>query len=174
MGAGRPTDYDPKYADMLNEYFGIEPGSEREVENSKGEVQIVYAPNNLPTLAGFARKIGVHRETLLNWAKLGDDDEPIHPEFFDAYKKAKDSQEYILMINGLRGGYHPAFSIFTAKNVIGWRDSQHLDHTSGDGTMSPAKRPKEMTLDELREEAKRRGLPESVFMEALGDSPKPE
>ena len=55
---------------------------------------------------------------------------------------------------------------------LGLKDG--VDHSSADGSMSPRKEPKEMTLDELREEARRRGLPESVFMEALGDSPKPE
>jgi hypothetical protein len=102
--------------------------------------ETVRLPAELPTLAGFASMIGVHRETLLNWTKE-------HPEFFDAYKRAKDDQERILVANGLCGLYEGAFGIFTAKNLIGWRDK--VDHelagpnggpiqTLNDTTITPA------------------------------------
>lgn len=123
---GRPSKFEPKYAEMLREHFDIESGQDVAAENSKGQMQSVRHAADFPTLAGFACKIGVHRETLLNWAGKGEDGKPLHPEFFDAYKQAVDHQERILVQNGLKGGYHPAFAIFTAKNVIGWRDQQ--DH----------------------------------------------
>lgn len=137
MPAGRPTKYDPKYAGMLMEYFDVPAGYDAEVENSKGVLQSVRHAADFPTFAGFANSIDVHRETLLNWADTDENGEPLNPEFFDAYKKAKDHQERILIQNGLKGGYHPAFAIFTAKNVIGWRDKQELDHSSSDRSMSP-------------------------------------
>lgn len=131
---GRPTKYEPKYAKMLREHFDIESGRDVEVENSKGQMQSVRHAADFPTLAGFATKIGVHRETLLNWADVDDDGEPKNPAFFDAYKSAAAHQERILVQNGLKGGYHAAFAIFTAKNVLGWRDKQDMEHTGKDGS----------------------------------------
>jgi hypothetical protein len=130
MSVGRPTDYLPEYADQLREYFDIEAGRDVEVENSKGEMQAVRHAADFPTLAEFACKIGVHRETLLEWSKK-------YPEFSDAYKSAKDHQERILVQNGLKGGYHANFAIFTAKNVLDWRDKSERDLNVGGQPNNP-------------------------------------
>ena len=114
---GRPSKYKPEYVNLLMDYFDVEAGEQVQAENSKGQMCYLYRPEKLPTLAGFACKIDVHRETLLNWGKA-------HPKFFDALKKAKDHQERILVENGLLGGYDKTFAIFTAKNLIDWRDKQ--------------------------------------------------
>ncbi|MBX3451501.1 MAG: hypothetical protein KF777_18175 [Planctomycetaceae bacterium] len=53
-----------------------------------------------------------------------------HPEFSDAIKKAKTSQEHCLVTNGLRGNFDKTFSIFFAKNVLGWEDVQHVEQNS--------------------------------------------
>lgn len=128
MAGGRPTEYKPEYADMLRAYFEREPMTEVERSGYDAEgkpcMVIEQVPTSFPTLAGFACMIGVHRETLLNWSAA-------HPEFFDAYKMAKEHQERILVENGLMGRYEKTFAIFTAKNVIGWRDKQEIEH-SGD------------------------------------------
>ena len=117
---GRPTEYKPEFAEMLLEYFAIEPTKieQRIIEGVECEVQVT---NPLPTLAGFACQIGFHRGTLWDWSEK-------YPEFADAYKKAKDHQERILAENGLMGRYEKAFAIFTAKNVIGWKDKVDHDH----------------------------------------------
>lgn len=104
----RPTLYNPKYCRMILAHFSVKPY--RRVKSRD-------VANDFPTLAGFAAKIGVHRETLLNWTEE-------HPEFFDAYKRAKDFQENFLVVNGLKDLINPSFGIFTAKNVLGWRDKQ--------------------------------------------------
>jgi len=49
-----------------------------------------------------------------------------YPDFSDAYKRAKELQKQILITNGLLGLYAPAFTIFTMKNICGWRDEQHI------------------------------------------------
>jgi len=124
---GRPTKYDPDYCDMLIEYFDIESGYDVEAENSKGVMQSVRHASNLPTIAGFARSIRVHRDTIHHWANEQDDEgNLIRPEFSDALKFAKDCQEDILIQNGLKGGYAPSFAIFTAKNILGWRDTKEV------------------------------------------------
>jgi hypothetical protein len=142
MAGGRPTAYRPEYAEQLIEYFSVKPCAFEERENSKGEIQRITIPASLPTMAGFACKIGVHRETILNWSKN-------HPEFFDALKLAKEYQEHILIENGLMGGYDKTFAIFTAKNLINWRDKTEVDsHHSGHLSVS------DLTDDELRSRIK--------------------
>lgn len=106
---GRPSEYDSKYCQEILKYFGVKPYE----TNERGR----EVAADLPTLAGFASKIGVHRDTLHQWTKD-------HPEFSDAYKKAKDLQENFIVVNGNRGLINTAFAIFTAKNVLGWRDKQ--------------------------------------------------
>lgn len=123
---GRPSKYDPKYCEEIIEYFDIEPHFETPVTTTykdgttKEEIKLI--PSDLPTLAGFAVKIGVDRDTLKEWAKQ-------HDEFSAAVKRAKECQENILVTNGIQGIYAQPFAIFTAKNVIGWKDKTEL---SGD------------------------------------------
>lgn len=118
---GRPSSYDPKYCQEILEYFGVQPYREiiKKIHTKQGDVIEIPedVANDVPTFAGFAAKIGIHRETLLNWTKE-------HEEFFDAYKKAKELQENFIVVNGNRGLINTAFGIFTAKNVLGWRDKQ--------------------------------------------------
>jgi len=100
--AGQPTKYQPKFCQMLIEYFDVDPAKK---------------VKEVPTLAGFAIRIGVHRDTLHEWSK-------IHPDFEYVYKRAKDYQERFLVNRGLAGEIDTVFGIFTAKNVLGWRDRQ--------------------------------------------------
>lgn len=110
MPAGRPTKYKPEYADELIKFF--------EAEDAKGE---------FPTLENFACHLGVYSGTLRNWANEEDEAGNLkHPEFFTAYKRAKDYQHKALVSGGLQGRFHGSFAIFTAKNVLGWRDQ--TDH----------------------------------------------
>lgn len=108
---GRPTDYRPEYCQMLIDYFNRKPYE----TNSEGNLEAL----DFPSLAGFACTLEVSRDTLANWAKANKD-------FFCAYKRAKDYQENFLIVNSMKGLTNPAFSIFTAKNVLGWRDKVEL------------------------------------------------
>ena len=118
---GRPTKYEPHICEELIKYFDIEPHFETPIitTDKKGNTveKIAFIPSDLPTLAGFARKKKVHRDTLHEWSKK-------YPEFSDALKRAKECQEDILVTNGLKGLYEQPFAIFTAKNIMGWRDSK--------------------------------------------------
>jgi hypothetical protein len=117
---GAPSKYDPAYCEQLLQYFSIAPYYTTEktiIQNGEKFKIPVTEANDMPTYAGFACEIGVHRETLINWTKD-------FPEFFDAYKRAKEYQERFLIINGQKGLINSAFGIFTAKNVLGWKDRQ--------------------------------------------------
>lgn len=108
----RPSKYDPKFAKQLLEHFK----PETKIDDDGKERPVM---GEFPTLAGFAAKIGIHRDTLHQWAN--DEDKP---EFSDAYKMAKEFQEDYLVKHALHGRLNATFAIFTAKNVLGWRDKQ--------------------------------------------------
>lgn len=124
--AGQPTKYKDEYCEMLIEHFDVEPFVEREKTIVTKSGDVIKVPtdvaNNFPTLAGFAIKLGVAKDTLHEWSR-------VHPKFSDAYKRAKDFQEHFLATNGLKGLVNTAFGIFTAKNVIGWRDKTETEMT---------------------------------------------
>lgn len=123
MGAGRPTKYDPKYCDEMIEYFSVEPFTNEvtEVVSNGRKVQVVKeVASKYPSMAGFAVKIGVHRDTLQEWAKE-------HEQFSVAYKKAKVLQENWMLVNGLRGNVNVPFGIFISKNNLGYKDRQDIE-----------------------------------------------
>lgn len=133
-GAGRPTKYDPAMCERAREYFNREAYvvSKRTITRKDGSTveEDVRLPADLPTLAGFACLLGVHRDTLNQWTKD-------NPEFSDAIKEGKAHQERILVTNGLCGLYEGAFGIFTAKNVLGWRDKLAIGGDEGNTAPIP-------------------------------------
>lgn len=135
---GRPTSYKKTFADKMVKFFDIEPyetttetfyyknGDEKEKE--------VRVARSLPFLRDFAKSIGVAYATITRWAEHKDESCPKtckRPEFCDAYKESKVLQEQMMVKNALCGLYNATFSIFTAKNMFGWRDDKNLDITSG-------------------------------------------
>ncbi len=98
---GRPTAYKPEYADLLLAYFE---------KNARAMT--------LPHLSKWARTVaGVCHDTAIEWTK-------VHPEFSEAYKKAKDIQKEVLIEGALTGKFQQTFAIFTAKNITDMRDVQ--------------------------------------------------
>lgn len=120
---GQPTKYKSEYCQQLIDYFSIEPLEiirEQEITDTEGGKYISRRlPQRFPWFEGFARKIGVHRNTLKNWCAE-------HPEFAEAYETAKDLQREFLVDIGLSGTTSASFAIFTMKNVCGWRDERDL------------------------------------------------
>jgi len=132
---GRPTLFQEEYADQLIAYFDIEPFERRPLLDAQGnEKGSEIVPAKFPTLARFATMIGVTRETLHDWATSKDDDGELkHPNFSYAYKKSKEYQEAILVEGAMANAFHANFSIFTAKNVLGWRDKSEQEITGANG-----------------------------------------
>lgn len=97
---GRPSTYNPAFCDQIVEFMG------------QGY-----------SLTAFAGKIGVHRETLLNWAAE-------HPEFFDAVKRGKAARVMKLEETLLKGETGPKVTshIFALKNADPdeWKDKQEV------------------------------------------------
>lgn len=122
---GRPTKYDPKFVHELRAYCNVEPYREvfETTTYKDGTTKENYrqVANDIPLTEDFAFKIGVTTETIYQWAKK-------YKDFSDALKGIKQAQERFLKINGLADNYSTAFAIFSAKNMIGWRDKTEVEH----------------------------------------------
>jgi hypothetical protein len=131
---GRPPKYTDDFADQLIEYFNVSPTREVTVKDKNGNETTQVLPGVFPTLARFAANIGVCRDTLHDWAHAKDVSGNLrHPRFSDAYKRAKALQEANLVEGTMAGAYNSTFAIFTAKNVLGWRDKVEQEITGKDG-----------------------------------------
>jgi hypothetical protein len=132
---GRPTVYKDEYVDELIKFFDVPAYTERPLFDKNGDEKGTdMVPNKFPTLARFATNIGVTRETLHDWATKQNEDGTLrYPDFSYAYKKAKEYQEAILVEGTMAGAFQANFAIFTAKNVLGWRDKIEQEITGADG-----------------------------------------
>jgi len=81
------------------------------------------------------------------------------PEVLEQYKKGKakaiDEVAKGLIRQAKEGNTSAA--MFYLKTQAGWRETQHIDHTSSDGTMSP-KSAKAMTNEEIEAELEALGV----------------
>ena len=110
---GRPTKYKPEYCQEMLSFF-----DRNFTEKVNGKVEAC----NFPSVAGFARKIGVAKSTLYEWAKN-------HEEFSNVLARCKDIQEDILINNSLKNSYNASFSQFLLKNTHGFKDKQEVEQT---------------------------------------------
>jgi hypothetical protein len=123
--AGAPTKYKPEYCQGIIDYFTVQPQVvtyKREYFQNgtlKSEYPVVL-PAQLPTFQGYADEIGVHIDTLNEWAK-------VHDEFSEAYARAKQLQEKVWLINGMSNLYNSQFAQFFGKNCLGYRDKSEVD-----------------------------------------------
>ena len=126
MPAGRPSKFRPEYCQAIIDFFSVQPYEEKEVtvkyKNGDERTEVKEVPNDLPLFSMFAMSIKTSHVTILAWCKE-------FPEFLKAYEDSKALQERFLMVNTLRGNYEQPFAIFTAKNILGWRDTQDIRHS---------------------------------------------
>ncbi len=116
-GQPTPLRYDPAFCARLLAFFDVPAFHVTEVTKRDGSVSLVETAAELPTFAAFAKQLGTTCDVLKNW-------EAKHPAFHEAAKKARDLQSNILIQNSLRGNYSASFAVFTAKNLLGWKDGK--------------------------------------------------
>lgn len=78
---GRPSKYDPKYIAEVDKYLA-----------TTGREQ-----THLPKIVSFARFIGVHKDSLYEWAGK-------YKDFSDSLAKIMEAQEEVLIDDGIYGG----------------------------------------------------------------------
>lgn len=157
---GRPTTYKPEYCEDIIEYFSIEPYYEKEIQivTKTGDVATIQkeVANDLPTFAGWCAKNATHREVMHQWRKKYED-------FNNAYKRAKELQEQFLVINMTKGLFVPSAAIFTAKNILNYRDNKgpevvvkNNNITQNNTLNLKLEKYQKMTREELEIEVKKR------------------
>jgi hypothetical protein len=146
---GRPSNYDQKHCEAIVQYFDV-PHSEQKLiakvtgknDYEKEEYKEVGCPMRF--LSGFARSINVSTQTLHNWCS-------VHPEFFEAFTRAKELQHEMLHSNSLKGLYDARYAVFAAKNMTDWRDKVEVDHGLTDDAYDKLRT---MSVDELEAKIK--------------------
>ena len=144
-GEGRPSKYDPKYCQEIVDYFDIDHYEEKvtAVVTGKGDYtkeEKKEIANSLRFITGFARKINVSINTLHEWAK-------VHQQFQEAFTRAKQLQEEMIVDNATKGLYNPHFTVFAMKNMCGWRDKTDIEHAVSDETFEKYK---SLSIEELK------------------------
>jgi hypothetical protein len=114
--AGRPTKYSKEIPEKAREY---------------ADTGYKEAEHTIPSIAGLARVLGVHKDTLYEWAKH-------NPKFSDALKEVSTSQELAALNGGVSGDFNPTITKLVLHNH-GYHDKAELDNKSSDGSMSPPK-----------------------------------
>jgi len=124
---GRPTKYKPEYCQKIIEFFDrplVEHKPKEVIHPKLGVVSIMEERGtDLPLFQDFAHELSVHTDTLLEWCTK-------HEEFSVSYKRAKELQAKHLITNTMQNRYATSFAIFTAKNIMGWRDKQEIEQTT--------------------------------------------
>lgn len=116
--------YRPAFCEQLLRYFDVPPFHVTEVPKRDGSYSLVETAAELPTFAGFAKYIGTTCSVLSRWEKK-------YSDFKEAAQKARDMQSNILIQNSLRGNYSASFAVFTAKNLLGWKDGKEEPLSGG-------------------------------------------
>ena len=115
MTVGRPTLYTPKLVKAAWDY--VNGGW-------------ITAGDKVPTVAGLACEIGVHRDTCHEWAKND------NKQFSDILQEIAQKQERELVNNGLTGDFvAPITKMMLTKHGYSDKVEQHV--TSPDGSMTP-------------------------------------
>ena len=124
---GRPTKYKTQYCKDIVKYFDVPYFVKRkEIQIIKGiPVEVEKdVPNRIPLLEGFARSIGVHVDTAIEWTK-------VHREFSEAYRTAKGLQKEMLVYLSANNYINPTYAVFLTKNITDLKDRVETDITSG-------------------------------------------
>ncbi len=89
--------------------------------SSRGVVRWIQRPVSPPTLAGYAAKVGVGRETLWAWAQKD-------REFAKALDLAQTIQEDLWIVLSLLGVYDFGVAKFVLEKLLRWTEHVECEH----------------------------------------------
>lgn len=124
---GQNTKYTEDTPRLLLEHFQVEDYTyyDKEVYTAKDGVAKIMEREacDYPTLAGFARKMGVHSGTINDWMAR-------HPAFAEAVHKCKQIQEDLIIKHGLKGNYNSSFAKFMMINTMKYKEKLETENTN--------------------------------------------
>lgn len=132
MPGGRPTKYDPKFIDSVDEYLATRQDEEYQLVKSQGSSSTSFENKirvRLPTLEGFAQFIGVNNSTIYEWEKH-------HGEFSNALYKIREEQRKRLLDKGLSGDYNPVIAKLVLSANHGMAEKQEVKTTPDEETQA--------------------------------------
>jgi len=141
---GCPTTYRPEFCDYFINATWEEHYTDKEIVTTYKDGTTMEKTERVPEppifLSTIAYKIAVaihpkdkkkqrsfisnYRNNFRDWAKK-------YPDFGNAIKEFKEYEVERIRVNGSLSLYSAAFSIFTLKNIAGWRDTQEVKHSGG-------------------------------------------
>ena len=118
---GRPSEYDPSFVKKVDEYLANAVDKVIAIPGTGFRTEV-----QLPKREGFAKYLGVTRQTLDNWSKE-------YPEFFDALERIDAEQKDRVINKGLSGDYNPTIAklILSANHGMAEKSSQEISGKDG-------------------------------------------
>lgn len=119
---GRPTKYSSDLIKKVDEYLAFCVDKDGEFHKTRGEKSDTYErilKVNLPKIEGFAMFIGVHKDTLTEWAKENDD-------FSVSLDKIRTVQHNRLVDEALAGNYNPVIAKLMLSSNHGYKEKSDM------------------------------------------------
>lgn len=122
---GRPSKYDSSFIDEVQKYLDeAQDRTDKEVESEnemtgRTRYQRVWTVN-LPTVEGFARRIGVNKTTLYEWAQVDED-------FSNALGLILTEQKTRLINKGLSNDYNPTITKLILSSNHGMSEKSEVE-----------------------------------------------
>lgn len=128
---GRPTSYEPRFCQMLIDYFDQDPTEGIEIdhfkEGKKTWTDKKQISRRIPSLTKFCKVIDRGWNTIHNW--VNPESEIFQPLFKDAYTYARAIRKDFLIDGAITAHYPPNTFKFIAVNLTDMRDTQEVKHT---------------------------------------------
>lgn len=121
----RPTLYKPEYCEEIIDFFNRPFFTEEDVQTTdklgRPIIKKVKIPCQLPTIERFSLNLGIHKDTVYEWARN-------NPDFSVALATAKQAQQEILIQHTLNGFYKENFAKFVAINFTDMKEKTEVTH----------------------------------------------
>ncbi|MDE2100929.1 MAG: hypothetical protein KGL39_27025 [Patescibacteria group bacterium] len=136
----RPTKYKPEFCQQIVDYFSEWDIVEKIVDSTgRGGTTTHYETVRVPSIYGFAARIGVNQDTLREWAngRYPDDHKNKslrgklkHPDFSVSFRHAQGLEDAIVHEYGMAGRLDRGLATLYFTNKLKYKDSRHIDMTS--------------------------------------------
>lgn len=129
MPGGRPTTYDKKFIDKIDEYLELckDEWEDWTKSSASGNVDSEtferYLTVRLPSREGFSEFIEIPLSTMKGWYS--------HKEFSDALEKIDIAQHNKLLNQGLAGNYNSTIAKLILSSNHGYKETKNMQNDGG-------------------------------------------